>query len=95
MEVASQDGYTVDIRDVQNYQQYLCLNNAQLVLRGPKNVAKKYPPPLQHQHHPELLIQGSEDGSMLSYCTSPYHPNVAAEIETQATFFQSSVVQFW
>ncbi len=57
-----------------------CLNDAQLVLRGPKCAKKISPTPL-HNHHPELLRQGRMDPCfhVLYAKFWPDHLNVAAE----------------
>ncbi len=63
------------------------LNDAQLVLRGPKSAKKISPTPLHHHHQPEPLRQGRMDPCFhvlyAKFC--PYHLNVAAEIETHQT----------
>ncbi len=63
------------------------LNNAQLVLRGPKCAKKISPTPLHHHHQPEPLRQGRMDPCfhVLYAKFWPYHLNVAAEIETLQT----------
>ncbi len=75
------------------------LNNAQLVLRGPKCAKKISPTPLHHHHQSEPLRQGRMDPCFhVLYVKFWPHLNVAEEIQihqTRATFFQSSIVQFW
>ncbi len=63
------------------------LNNAQLVLRGPKCAKKISPTPLHHHQQPEPLRQGRMDPCFLVLYAKfwPYHLNVAAEIETHQT----------
>ncbi len=63
------------------------LNNAQLVLRGPKCAKKISPTPLHHHHQPEPLRQGRMDPCfhVLYAKFWPYHLNVAAEIKTHQT----------
>ncbi len=60
------------------------LNNAQLVLRGPKCAKKISTTPLHHHHQPEPLRQGRMDPCfhVLYAQFWPYCLNVAAEIET-------------
>ncbi len=62
------------------------LNNAQLVLKGPKCAKKISPTPLHH-HQPEPLRQGWMDPCfhVLYAKFWPYHLNVATEIETHQT----------
>ncbi len=59
------------------------LNNAQLVLRGPKCAKKISPTPLHHHQQPEPLRQGRMDlyFHVLYAKFWRYHLNVAAEIE--------------
>ncbi len=63
------------------------LNNAQLVLRGPKCAKKISPTPLHHQYQPEPLRRGRMDPCFhVRYAKFwPYHLNVTAEIETHQT----------
>ncbi len=60
------------------------LNDAQLVLRGPKCAKKISPTPLHHHHQPELLKQGRMDPCfhVLYAKLWLYHLN-AAEIKTR------------
>ncbi len=63
------------------------LNNAQLILTGPKCVKKISPTPLHLHHQPEPLRQGRMDPCFHVLYTKfwPYHLNIAAEIETHQT----------
>ncbi len=73
---------------VSNNTQVSCgVNNAQLVLRGPKCAKNISLTPLHHHHQPELLRQGRMDPCfhVLYAKFWPYHLNVAAEIETHQT----------
>ncbi len=65
----------------------MALNDAQLVLRGPKSAKKISPTPLHHLHESEPLRQGRMDPwfHVLYAKFWPYHLNVAAEIETPQT----------
>ncbi len=82
-----------------NTQVDWCLNDAQLVLMDPK-CAKKIPPtPLHHHHQPEPLRQGrmihafmffTPNSDPTSECCSRNQDS-----SDQATFLQSSIVQFW
>ncbi len=78
-------------RDGHGQQQYSGrpwrLNDAQLVLRGPKCAKKISPTPLHHHHQPEPLRQGRMDPCfhVLYAKFWPYHLNAAAEIETHQT----------
>ncbi len=104
LEVASEDGYTVVIKGWHDQQQYAgrlwCLNKAQLVLRGPKCAKKIFPiTPLHHQHQPETLRQGRMDpcfhvlyAQILTLLSECHRRN--RDSSDQATFFQSSIVQF-
>ncbi len=91
-------GYTLVIKGWTWQQQYSGrlwrLNNAQLVLRGPKCTKKSTPPPA-------WTVETRQDGSMLSYylcqiltLPSECH-NRNRDSSDKATFFKSSIVQFW
>ncbi len=76
------------------------LNNAQLVLRGPKCVKKISPTPLHLHHQPEPLRQGRMDPCfhVLYAKFWPCHLNVAAEIEThhrRQRFSNLVLSNFW
>ncbi len=79
------------IHSTKRQQQYSgrlwCLNDAQLVLRGPKCAKKISPTPLHHHHQPELLRQSRMDPCfhVLYDKFWPYHLNVTVEIETHQT----------
>ncbi len=81
-------GTLLSLRDGHGQQQYSgrlwCLNDAQLVLRGPKCAKKISPRPLHHHHQPEPLRQGRLDPCFHFLYAKfwPYHLNIAAEIET-------------
>ncbi len=73
---------------VSNNTQVGCgVNDAQLVLRGPKCAKKTSPTPLHDQHQPEPLRQGRIDPCfhVLYAKFWPYYLNVAAEIKTHQT----------
>ncbi len=82
---------------VSNNTQVGC-GDAQLVLRGPKCAKKISPTPLHH-HQPEPLRQGRMDPCfhVLYAKFWPNHLNVSRNRDSsdQATFFQSSIIQFW
>ncbi len=63
-----------------------CLNDAQLVLKGPKCAKKIFPTPLHH-HQPEPLRQSRMDPCFHDLYTKfwPYHLNVTVEIEIHQT----------
>ncbi len=81
----SEDKYTVvKKRDGHGQQLYSgrlwCLNDAQLVIRGPKCAKKISHTPLHHHHQPEPLRQGRMDPCfhILYAIFWPYHLNIAA-----------------
>ncbi len=83
-----------------NTQVAWCLNDAQLVLRGPKCAKNIFPTLLYHHHQPEPWRQGMIDPCfhVLYAKFWPYYLNVTAEIETHQTrqhFSNQSIVQFW
>ncbi len=100
----SEDGYTVVIKgwtwSATNTRLWH-IKDSQLVLRGPKCAKNISPRPLHPHHQPEPLRQGRMDPCFHVFYAKfwPQHLNVAAEIETQksdqATFLQSSIIQFW
>ncbi len=63
------------------------LNEAQLVLWGPKYTKKISPTPLHHHHQPEPLRHGRMDPwfHVLYAKFWPYHLNVVVEIGTRQT----------
>ncbi len=84
---------------VSNNTQVSCgLNDAQLVLRGPKCAKKTSPTPLHH-HQPEPLRQSRMDPCfhVLSPNSDPTSECCSRNLDSsdQATFFQSSIIQFW
>ncbi len=90
LEVASEDGCTVVIKgwtwSATILSRLWRLNDAQLVLRGPKCANKISPTPLRHHHQPEPLRQDRMDPCFHVLYTKfwSYHLN-AAEIKTHQT----------